>query len=159
MDIINMPNYPERWLIPIKEIRQHLKGVRIKDWDRKKNVIIERELESKEINKLILHWKDMVMYGKQHFKNAFTPGIMCDRPYLIVSAVKDSHICDFCKVFHHKVIRSGEPYAAQFFPPFHLGCRCTMYTLSERELKRDKLVESWPDIELPDLFQAPVCIL
>jgi len=53
VDIINMPNYPERWLIPIKEIRQHLKGVRIKDWDRKKNVIIERELESKEINKLI----------------------------------------------------------------------------------------------------------
>lgn len=153
-----MPPYPERWSVPIKGVRHYLKEVLIEDWDDDDN-FIKRKLKPEDVSDLITHWKDMVRYSKQHFKDAFDPDIMEWRPFLQFVAVEDSRTCDFCKLFNNKVIRSSEPRAAHCFPPLHIGCRCTMRTLSGRELNRDGLVESWPDINLPDLFQMPVCIL
>lgn len=152
-----MPPYPERWSVPVKEVRQYLKEILIEDRNDCDN-FIKRKLIPKEINKLIAHWRDMVMYSKQHFKNTFDPDILLSRPYLRFIVVGDSRTCDFCKLFNNKVIRSSNPKAAQFFPPLHIGCRCTIVTHSERELKRDGFIESWPEINLPHLFQIPIHI-
>lgn len=145
------PAYPERWSIPISEIRQNLKQVLIDDLDDEDNPI-KRKLTNEEINEMVSHWNDMVKYAKANFKDKFHPHIMQARPYLFFDAVRDSSCCDTCKALDGKIIRSDDPRAASFFPPLHIGCRCGMYTLSERELIRDGLTENWPDMELPTVM-------
>jgi hypothetical protein len=144
------PAYPDRWSIPITEIRQNLKQVLIDDLDDDGNPI-KRKFVNEESNDMVSHWKDMVK-SKDRFKDMFHPHIMQSRPYLQYDAVRDSRCCDTCKALDGKVIRSDDPRAAAFFPPLHIGCRCGMVTLSERELIRDGLTENWPDIKLPDIY-------
>lgn len=148
-----MPDFPERWTFPIKEIKKRLREVLVNDFDDGDNPI-KRKLTHEEINELANHWKDMVKYSKMHFKDSFDPFIMEARPYLRFIAIADSRTCDFCKALNNKVIRSDDPRAIQFFPPLHIGCRCTMLTASERELERDGLKRNWPNIDLPDVFSV-----
>ncbi len=152
-----MPNFPERWSIPPAEIRQKLMAVFVDDID-DDDIPIKRKLTAKEISKLVKHWKDMIKYSQWHFKDVFDPVIVQARPYLNFVAVDDHHTCDFCKSLHNKVIRSDDLRSAQFFPPLHIGCRCTMVSLSKRELERDGYIEDWPDINLPDAFSVSLLI-
>lgn len=146
---ITRPSYPARWSIPAKEVRQNLKQVLVEDYDDADN-LIKRKLTKEEIIELVGHWRDMINYSKGHFKDAFTAGSWFK--YLQYVAVEDSRCCDGCKRLNGKVIRLDDPRAKEFFPPLHIGCRCTMIILSEHVLQRDGLTVNWPDVNLPDVY-------
>lgn len=142
------PSFPERWSIPASKIRSDLKSILINDYDDNDNPI-KRKLTTKEINRLIRHWKDTVRFAKGNFKGAFDIHIMRNRPYL-----RFVNFCGsgFCERLSNKIIKSDDPRAPQFYPPLFPGCRCTMTTHSQSELERDGYSEGWADIEPPDIL-------
>ena len=58
------------------------------------------------------------------------------RPYWQYIAVMDDRTRKEHKSLHGKVFRWDDPFWDTFFPPNGWGCRCTVKSLSERELKQ-----------------------
>lgn len=71
-----------------------------------------------------------------------------DRPYWQYVAVMDSRTRPAHAAMNGKVFRSDDPFWSRNFPPNGFNCRCTVRSLSDREIRRDGLTveDGGPDI-------------
>jgi SPP1 gp7 family putative phage head morphogenesis protein len=73
------------------------------------------------------------------------------RPYWQYSAVNDSRTRPSHSAQHGKVYRHDEPYWSVWYPPNGYMCRCTVKTLSARQVEKRRLkVETGTPDQLPD---------
>lgn len=68
------------------------------------------------------------------------------RPYWQYSAVNDSRTRPAHRAVNKKIYRHDHPFWDTWYPPNGFRCRCTVVTLSEREVKRDDLKVETEDI-------------
>ncbi|MBI3585416.1 MAG: hypothetical protein HY096_15875 [Nitrospinae bacterium] len=118
-------------------------------------------LQKEDFDELWQHWRDMIGYSKQHLKSMTDLHIVKSRPYWQFSAVEDSRTCDFCKSIHHKIVRAKDFCSLGYFPPFKIGCRTTVLSLSDFNLEQDglSLIANGllSDFKWPDFEQNPFC--
>ncbi len=75
------------------------------------------------------------------------------RPYWQYSAVNDSRTRETHAALHGRVIKAKDPFWDTFYPPNGYRCRCTVKSLSERQMKRKGLkaekIEPGTLLEIP----------
>lgn len=70
------------------------------------------------------------------------------RPYLQYLTVGDSRVRDEHRQWDRKVLPIDDPWWDTHYPPNGYNCRCTVRTLSDRQLQREGLgVEPTPEVE------------
>ncbi|BFH15187.1 hypothetical protein J6TS7_49930 [Paenibacillus dendritiformis] len=86
-------------------------------------------------------------YQVGHYQQMRSPTVMKLRPYWMYDAVKDSKTRPSHLAMDGKVYRADDPIWDTWYPPNGFRCRCTVKTLSERQLKERGLkVETEPPI-------------
>jgi len=71
------------------------------------------------------------------------------RPYAQIQAVCDKREHPDCTALDYIIVRLDNPWLKKNWPPHRSGCRCTVRTLSDRQMERDGLTLT-PDELLPD---------
>lgn len=76
------------------------------------------------------------------------------RPYWRYSAINDSRTRASHSALHGRVVRADDPFWDKFYPPNGYRCRCTVTSLSERDMKRKgykaQTIEPRQILEIPD---------
>jgi len=62
-----------------------------------------------------------------------------NRPYLQYLTVNDARVRDQHRQWHNKILKIDDPFWDTHYPPNGWGCRCTVRTLSDRQLKKKGL--------------------
>ena len=75
------------------------------------------------------------------------------RPYWRYSAINDSRTRPTHAALHGRVVRADAPFWDMFYPPNGYRCRCTVTSLSDRDMKRKRLTAE--TIEPGKLLQIP----
>lgn len=75
-------------------------------------------------------------YNAGHYKQMTEPMVLKLRPYWQYVAVMDSHTRLAHRGMDGKVFRADNPIWDKWFPPNGFKCRCTVITLSERQVKQ-----------------------
>lgn len=78
-------------------------------------------------------------YNAGHYKQMTEPMVMKLRPYWQYVAVLDKGTRLTHRGMNGKVFRADDPIWDQWFPPNGYKCRCTVITLSERQVKQKGL--------------------
>lgn len=69
------------------------------------------------------------------------------RPYWQYSAVNDSRTRPTHLALHGRVYRADSPFWDSFYPPNGFRCRCTVKSLSDRQVKKRELeVQEWDGV-------------
>ncbi len=91
-------------------------------------------------------------YNIGHYEQMVSPGVMQLRPYWQYDAVDDSHTRPSHLAMDGRVFPADSPVWDTWFPPNGFRCRCTVRTLSERQVEqRGLIVETDPPRDiLPD---------
>lgn len=79
-------------------------------------------------------------YQVGHYKQMTSPEVMKYRPYWQYDAVNDSHTRPSHLAMDGKVFRADDPIWDTWYPPNGFRCRCSVKTLSERQVKERGLV-------------------
>ncbi len=58
------------------------------------------------------------------------------RPFLRYTAVLDDHTSELHRQWHGKIFHIDDPFWHTHYPPCRHGCRCSVQTLSERQMQR-----------------------
>ncbi len=77
-----------------------------------------------------------------------------DRPYWQYSAVNDSRTRENHAALHGRVVKAKDPFWDTFYPPNGFRCRCSVKTLSERQMKKKGLKTE--KIEPGSLLKIPM---
>ncbi|RLC25797.1 MAG: phage head morphogenesis protein [Deltaproteobacteria bacterium] len=87
-------------------------------------------------------------YQVGHYQQMSDPDVIKMRPYWRYVAVNDGRTRPQHKAWHGLILRHDDPFWNTHYPPNGWGCRCTVVTVSEREIERDKQqVADSPEIE------------
>lgn len=91
-------------------------------------------------------------YNVGHYEQMTSPGVMQLRPYWQYDAVNDSHTRLSHLAMDGRVFPADSPVWDTWFPPNGFRCRCTVKTLSKRQVEqRGLMVETAPPRDaLPD---------
>ena len=91
-------------------------------------------------------------YNVGHYQKMTDPGVMRLRPYWQYDAVNDSHTRPSHLAMDGKVFPADSPVWDTWFPPNGFRCRCTVKTLSKRQVEQRGLTveTSAPRTALPD---------
>lgn len=91
-------------------------------------------------------------YNVGHYKQMTDPGVMRLRPYWQYDAVNDSHTRPSHLLMDGRVFPADSPVWDTWFPPNGFRCRCTVKTLSKRQVEaRGLTVETKPPKDIaPD---------
>lgn len=91
-------------------------------------------------------------YNVGHYEQMTDPGVMQLRPYWQYDAVNDSHTRPSHLAMDGKVFPADSPVWDTWFPPNGFRCRCTVKTLSKRQVESRglKVEGSPPGGVLPD---------
>jgi SPP1 gp7 family putative phage head morphogenesis protein len=82
-------------------------------------------------------------YQVGHYKQMTEPAVMKARPFWIYDAVNDRHTRPSHLAMDGRVFPADSPVWDTWYPPNGFRCRCTVRTLSKREVERQGLkVES-----------------
>ena len=100
------------------------------------------------------NWRTRVIF-ETNMRTAYSAGRWAQaqrmkrfRPYLRYAAVMDERTRHLHRHWHNTVLPVDHPWWNTHVPPNGWGCRCTFYSLSERDLKRFGLkVSKTPEIE------------
>lgn len=87
-------------------------------------------------------------YNVGHYEQMTEPGVMELRPYWQYDAVNDSHTRPSHLAMDGKVFPADSPVWDTWFPPNGFRCRCTVKTLSKRQVEARglKVEEGFPGI-------------
>lgn len=84
-------------------------------------------------------------YNVGHYEQMSDPDVMALRPYWMYDAVEDSHTRPSHLAMDGRVYPADDPVWDTWFPPNGFKCRCTVRSLSERQVKQRGLeVETGP---------------
>ena len=75
-------------------------------------------------------------YQVGRWKQISDPAVMSDRPYGVYSAVMDSHTRATHRAMHGVCRRLDDPYWDTWYPPNGYRCRCSVRTLSQRQVDK-----------------------
>jgi len=75
-------------------------------------------------------------YNVGHYKQMTSPGVLQARPYWQYDAVNDSHTRPSHLAMDGKVFPADSPVWDTWFPPNGFRCRCTVKTLSARQVEQ-----------------------
>lgn len=91
-------------------------------------------------------------YNVGHYEQMTSPGVMQLRPYWQYDAVNDFHTRPSHLAMDGRVFPADSPVWDTWFPPNGFRCRCTVKTLSKRQVEqRGLMVETTPPRDaLPD---------
>lgn len=91
-------------------------------------------------------------YNVGHYEQMTDPGVMQLRPYWQYDAVNDSNTRPSHLAMDGKVFPADSPVWDTWFPPNGFRCRCTVKTLSKRQVESRglKVEESPPGGVMPD---------
>lgn len=91
-------------------------------------------------------------YNVGHYQQMTDPGVMRLRPYWQYDAVNDSHTRPSHLAMDGRVFPADHPVWDTWFPPNGFRCRCTVKTLSKRQVEQRGLTveTSAPRAALPD---------
>lgn len=91
-------------------------------------------------------------YNVGHYQQMTDPGVMRLRPYWQYDAVNDSHTRPSHLAMDGRVFPADSPVWDTWFPPNGFRCRCTVKTLSKRQVEQRGLTveTSAPRAALPD---------
>lgn len=91
-------------------------------------------------------------YNVGHYQQMTDPGVMRLRPYWQYDAVNDSHTRPSHLAMDGRVFPADHPVWDTWFPPNGFRCRCTVKTLSKRQVEQRGLTveTSEPRAALPD---------
>lgn len=92
-------------------------------------------------------------YQVGHYEQMTDPEMMRLRPYWQYDAVNDSHTRPSHLAMDNKVFRADSPVWDTWYPPNGFRCRCTVHTLSQRQVDSMGLSveDTVPErVELPD---------
>lgn len=100
-------------------------------------------------------------YNVGHYEQMTDPDVLELRPYWQYDAVEDSHTRKSHLAMDGKVFPANSPVWDTWFPPNGFRCRCTVRTLSARQVKERglKVEDGIPDaVELPtgDVIRSPM---
>jgi len=79
-----------------------------------------------------------------HYRAMTDPAVLAARPYWRYSAVMDGHTRPMHRQWHGLILPADHPFWATHFPPNGWNCRCTVVSMSLREMARDGLKVSEP---------------
>lgn len=84
-------------------------------------------------------------YNVGHYEQMTDPDMLQLRPYWVYRTVGDEHVRDSHAAMDGKVYPADDPIWDTWFPPNGFRCRCTVSSLSERQVReRDLKVETAP---------------
>lgn len=84
-------------------------------------------------------------YNVGHYEQMTEPGVLQLRPYWQYDAVNDSHTRPSHLAMDGRVYPADDPIWETWFPPNGFRCRCTVTTLSKRQLEQRGIrVETTP---------------
>lgn len=91
-------------------------------------------------------------YNVGHYEQMTDPGVKQLRPYWQYDAVNDAHTRPSHLLMDGRVFPADSPVWDTWFPPNGFRCRCTVKTLSRRQVEQRglKVEESVPSGILPD---------
>lgn len=78
-------------------------------------------------------------YNVGHYQQMTDPGVLEQRPYWQYDAVNDSHTRPSHLAMDGKVYPADHPIWDTWFPPNGFKCRCTVRSLSKRQVERQGL--------------------
>lgn len=78
-------------------------------------------------------------YQVGRWKQMTDPAVMSDRPYGVYSAVMDSHTRATHRAMHGTCRRLDDPFWDTWYPPNGFRCRCSVRTLSQRQVDKQKI--------------------
>lgn len=88
-------------------------------------------------------------YNAGHYKSMTDPAAKKLRPYWQYLTAADGNVREEHAVMHGRVYHCDDPIWEIWYPPNGFRCRCTVVTLSERQLKQRGLrVETQPPIQV-----------
>ena len=95
------------------------------------------------------------------------PEVLSERPYWRYNAVMDERTRPEHAAWNDKVLPADDPWWDTHYPPNGYNCRCTVVSMSEREVSRDGLKISdspkietyeWADKRTGEVREVPVGI-
>lgn len=92
-------------------------------------------------------------YQVGRWKQMTTPAVLADRPYGVYSAVMDSHTRATHRAMHGVCRRLDDPFWDTWYPPNGFRCRCSVRTLSQRQVDKQKIKVATGDWQ--GLVEAP----
>lgn len=96
---------------------------------------------------LIFRTNIQTAYNVGHYEQMTDPGVLQFRPYWQYDAVNDRHTRPSHLAMDGKVFPADDPIWDTWFPPNGFRCRCTVKTLSKRQVEQRSLkVESGSDV-------------
>lgn len=96
-------------------------------------------------------------YNAGHYKSMSDPTVRRLRPYWQYCTVGDEKVRPEHEMMNGKVFRADDPVWDEWFPPNGYGCRCTVKSLSERQIQERGLkVEEEPPSSVTDGSVGPV---
>lgn len=101
---------------------------------------------------LIFRTNIQTAYNVGHYEQMTAPGVMQLRPYWQYDAVNDAHTRSSHLAMDGRVFPADSPVWDSWFPPNGFRCRCTVKTLSKRQVEARglKVEQSPPAGILPD---------
>jgi SPP1 gp7 family putative phage head morphogenesis protein len=81
-------------------------------------------------------------YQVGHYQGMHDPDVLRDRPYWRYVAVMDERTRPEHAQWHDTVLPADDPWWNTHYPPNGYNCRCTVVSLSEREVEREGLIVS-----------------
>ena len=88
---------------------------------------------------LIFRTNIQTAYNVGHYEQMTDPGVMKLRPYWQYDAVNDTHTRPSHLAMDGKVFPADHPVWNTWFPPNGFRCRCTVRTLSKRQVEAREL--------------------
>ncbi|MDR9503401.1 phage minor head protein [Brevibacillus agri] len=125
-------------------------GLTMKDFKESMNDFLERRGYTGLTNfqaDNIFRTNVQTAYQVGHYKQMTSPEVMKLRPYWMYDAVHDSRTRPSHLAMDGRVFRADDPIWNTWYPPNGFRCRCSIVTLSERQVQERGLkVESEPPV-------------
>ena len=109
----------------------------------------------------------LTAYQAGHYEQMMDPDVLSERPYWRYNAVMDERTRPEHAAWNDKVLPADDPWWDTHYPPNGYNCRCTVVSMSEREVSRDGLKISdspkietyeWADKRTGEVREVPVGI-
>ena len=133
-----------------REIIKFLKQIKVSPLPDK----VPISLSDSDVKRFLRDWEEIIQNARYRYQQVFDKDLDRFYPYVQFSSDDaDPMSCSFCKSMNQLVVPKSDPLLLSFLPPFHLGCRCRLFSVTEDEVQKNSYrVISLENYQLPDPF-------